>query len=438
MTKEEKYSLAKWAMNHALENGAKQASVSISNSQSSSVEVRDEKIDKLEQATQSSLSISLFVEGRYSAHSTNRMKKEDLAHFIEEAIEGTKYLSEDEFRTLPEPELYYKGGGKSLQTLDSNFSKVDPQEKIDLAFALEKEVLGKDERIISVSASYYDGLNERVMVTSNGFEGDTSSSYYGLNASVSVKSDDARPESYWGESAIFFNKLKKEDIGKIALKRAIDKIGQEKIESGKMSMVVENRLVGRIFGPLISALSGSAIQQKNSFLIDKLGEKVASEKLSLIDNPFIIGGRGSRLFDGEGLATKERKVFDKGVLKTYFIDTYYGKKMDVSPTGGSTTNLVFETGTKDINGLIASVKKGILVTGFNGGNSNGTTGDFSYGIEGFLIEDGKLSQPISEMNITGNMKDLWSNIGEIGNDINENSSWLAPSILFEGVDFSGI
>ena len=438
MTKEEKYSLAKWAMNHALEKGAKQASVSISNSQSSSVEVRDEKIDKLEQATQSSLSIRLFVEGRYSAHSTNRMKKEDLAHFIEEAIEGTKYLSEDEFRTLPEPELYYKGGGESLQTLDSNFSKVDPQEKIDLAFALEKEVLGKDERIISVSASYYDGLNERVMVTSNGFEGDTSSSYYGLNASVSVKSDDARPESYWGESAIFFDKLKKDEIGTIALKRAIDRIGQEKIESDKMSMVVENRQVGRIFGPLISALNGSAIQQKNSFLIDKLGEKVASEKLTLLDDPFIVGGRGSRLFDGEGLATKERKVFDKGVLKTYFIDTYYGKKMEVSPTGGNTTNLVFETGTKDINELIASVKKGILVTGFNGGNSNGTTGDFSYGIEGFLIENGKITQAVSEMNITGNMKDLWSNIGEIGNDVNKNSSWLTPSVLFEGVDFSGI
>src|SRR5660397_10248 len=106
MTKEEKYILAKWAMNHALENGAQQASVSIANSQSSSVEVREEKIDKLEQAIQSGLSIRLFVDGKYSAHSTNRMKKEDLARFIEEAIEGTKFLSEDEFRSLPEPVSY--------------------------------------------------------------------------------------------------------------------------------------------------------------------------------------------------------------------------------------------------------------------------------------------------------------------------------------------
>jgi PmbA protein len=438
MTKEEKYSLAKWAMNHALENGAQQTRVSISNSESSSVEVRDEKIDKLEQAIQSSLTIHLFVDGKYSGHSTNRMKKEDLSHFINEAIEATKYLSEDKFRSLPEPELYYKGGGKSLNTLDANFSKVSPQEKIDLAFAMEKEVLGADDRIISVSASYYDGLDEQVMVTSNGFEGDTSNTYYGMNASVSVKSNDARPESNWGESAIFFEKLKKDGIAKMALKRAIDKIGQDKIESGKMPMIVENRQVGRIFGPLISALSGSAIQQKNSFLIDKLGKKVVSEKLTLTDDPFISGGRGSRLFDGEGMAAKKRVVFNKGILETYYIDTYYGKKLEMKPNSGGTTNLVFETGNKDVNGLITSVKKGILVTGFNGGNSNGTTGDFSYGIEGFLIEDGKITKPISEMNITGNMLDLWSNIGEFGNDINKNSSWMTPSILFEGVDFSGI
>jgi PmbA protein len=437
MTKQEKYSLAKWAMNHALKNGAHQASVSISNSRSSSVEVRDEKIDKLEQAIQSNLSIRLFVDNRYSAHSTNRLKKEELARFIEEAIAGTRYLSEDEFRTLPDPDLYYKGDGRDLNTLDRSFDNYDPQEKIQLAFQAEKEVLGKDDRIISVTASYYDGLNERVMVTSNGFEGDTSNSYYGLNTQVSVKGGDARPESYWSESAIFYNELKKKDIGQKALERALQKIGQKKLESGKMPMIVENRTVSRLFSPLISALSGSAIQQKNSFLTDKLGEKVFSEKLTVTDDPFIVSGRGSRLFDSEGLATKKRQVFENGVLKNYFIDTYYGKKLDMKPTSGSNTNLVFKLGDNDLDGLVASVDRGILVTGFNGGNTNGSTGDFSYGIEGFLIEKGKIVQPVSEMNITGNMKELWLNIGEVGNDVNENSSWLIPSMLFEGVDFSG-
>jgi PmbA protein len=432
MTKEEKYSLAKWAIEHATQNGAQQASVIISDSRSNSVEVREQKIDKLEQAIQSGLSIRLFVDNKYSSHSTNRLKKKDLERFIEEAIAATKYLSEDEFRTLPNPELYYKGDGKDLKSFDNNYDNIQPQQKIDAAFATEKEIAGTDERIISVTASYYDGINGRVMVTSNGFEGDTSNSYYQLVASVSIKDEDARPESYWYESAIFHDKLKTDGIGKMALKRAIDKIGQEKIESASMPMLVEYRSVGNLLGPMISALNGSAIQQKQSFLIDKIGEKIASDKLTITDDPFIISGRGSQLFDDEGLAAKKRSVFTKGVLNTYFIDTYYGKKLKMQPTTGSTSNLVFETGEKNLKEMIASLDKGILVTGFNGGNCNGTTGDFSYG------KKGKMIKTISEMNITGNMKKLWMNLAETGNDVNKSSSWLTPSLLFNNVDFSGI
>lgn len=438
MTKEEKYTLAKWAMNHALENGAQQVGVIISNSKSSSVEVRDQKIDTLEQANQISLGIRLFVDKKYSTHSTNRLKKEDIARFIEEAIEGTKYLAEDEFRSLPDADLYYKGDEKDLKTLDPEFENIDSQKKIDLAFSAEKEALGKDDRIISVTAAYYDGIDQRLMVTSNGFEGNRSSSQFGIYTSVSVKSGEARPSDGWQESANFFNELKKDGVGSAAMKRALEKIGQQKIKSGTMTMIVENKQVSRLLSPLLSALDGAAIQQKNSFLIDKLGEKVVSEKLTITDDPFIIGGRGSRLFDNEGLATKVRPVFEKGVLKTYYIDTYYGKKLDMKPTSGGSTNLVFETGNKDLDELVALVKNGILVTGFNGGNCNGTTGDFSYGIDGFLIENGEIVKPVSEMNITGNMKQLWANIGEIGNDVNKNSSLLSPSILFENVDFSGI
>jgi PmbA protein len=437
MTKQDKYNLARWAMDHALKNGAQQASVSISNNQSSSVEVREEKIDKLEQANQSNLSIRLYVDSKYSAHSTNRLKKEDLTRFIEEAIAGTRYLSADEFRTLPDPSLYYRGGRKDLNTLDKNFGQHDPQEKIKLAYQAEKEVLGKDERIISVSASYYDGLSESVLVTSNGFEGDSARSYYGINAQVSVKGGDARPEAYWSENDIFYDSLEKKGVGQKALERALKKIGQQKVESGKMAMLVENRMVSRLFSPLISALNGSAIQQRNSFLIDKIGEKVFSDKLTVSDDPFVPSGQGSRLFDGEGLATKKRIVFEQGVVRNYFIDTYYGKKLNMQPTSGSNTNLVFETGDKDLEGLIAIVDKGILITGFNGGNSNGSTGDYSFGIEGFFIEKGKIVRPVSEMNITGNMKDLWSGIIETGNDVYRKTSWLTPSVLFSNVDFSG-
>jgi len=439
MTKEEKYSIAKWAMEHALNNGADAARVSISNNNSSTVEVREEKIDKLEEANRNSMRINLYVNKRYSSISTNRLSnKEELGRFIEEAIAGTGYLSEDEFRALPDPALYYKGNGEALKTVDPDFASHDPQQKIDQAFAIEKEVLGKDDRIISVTSTYRDGLNGNVMVASNGFEGDREDSYYSLVASVSVNDGDARPQGYWYESAIFHGDLVKHGIGSEALKRALDKLGQKKIKSGAMPMVVENRLAGRMLDPVISALNGSSIQQKNSFLIDMKGERIGSGLMTLIDDPFIVSGRGSRMYDSEGLATRKRNIVEGGILQNYFIDTYYGKKLEMEPTSGETTNLVFQPGGKDLAGLLADIGYGIFVTGFNGGNSNGSTGDFSYGIEGFLVENGKLTQPVSEMNITGNFKEVWNNLAAVGNDVYTGSSWRLPSLVFDKVSFSGI
>jgi len=439
MTKEDKYTLARWAVDHALESGAQQAKAIINDSQNNSISVREEKIENLEQSIENGLTIFLYVDKKYSVHSTNRLdNKKELARFIDEAIEGTRYLAEDEYRSLPDPDLYYKGGGPELKTFDDAYKSVDPKVKIDSAFAIEKEALGKDERIISVTASYNDGMMGTVMVTSNGFEGDRSNTYYSLSASVSVKQGDARPSDSWHESALFYDKLKSQGIGKTAMEKALKKLGQAKIESANMPMILENRLAGQSLGPLIQALNGSSIQQKNSFLIDMLGEKVGSDKLTLIDDPFIVSGRGSRLFDNEGLALQKRTIFDKGVLKTYYIDTYYGKKLGMDPTSGSTTNLVFERGDKNLEEMIASLDKGILVTGFNGGNSNGSTGDFSYGIEGFLIEQGKIIKPVSEMNITGNLLQLYKNLAEVGNDVYEDTAWRSPSLLFNDVSFSGI
>jgi PmbA protein len=138
------------------------------------------------------------------------------------------------------------------------------------------------------------------------------------------------------------------------------------------------------------------------------------------------------------VATQRRAIFENGVLNTYFIDTYNAKKMSVEPTISSPSLLVMKTGSKDLDGLTAGVSNGILVTGFNGGNCNSSTGDFSYGIEGFLIENGKLTVPVSEMNITGNMLSLWNSLVETGNDPRLSSSWRIPSLVFDGVDFSGL
>jgi PmbA protein len=276
-------------------------------------------------------------------------------------------------------------------------------------------------------------------ITSNGFEGETEKSWCSLSVSVSIKGEgDARPSDYWYDSSLYFDKLIKEGIGKKALERVFRKLGQRKVHSGKYTMVVDPMNSSRLLSPIMSALSGSALQQKNSFLLDKLNQKIGSDKFTLTDNPHLPQAFGARYFDNEGVATEGRSIFENGILKTYFIDTYHAKKMNVPPTIGLPSIVTLPTGAKGLEGLIAGVDHGILVTGFNGGNCNSSTGDFSYGMEGFLIEKGELTIPISEMNLTGNMFTLWGSLIETGNDSRLSSSWRIPSLVFEGVDFSGI
>lgn len=439
MITNENKKLAQWAMEFALKNGCQASRVSLYNGSNSSLEVRNMKIDRLQQASESSLVIHLFVDGRFGSFSTNRIDKKELESFIKNGIDSTRYLAEDKARALPDASLYYKGGQPDLELYDPKAENVNPDDKVALAMNTCEEVMGKDDRIISAEASYSDDTEFRYMVASNGFEGESSASSFSLVSSVSIKGEgDARPSSYWYDSALFYDSLIKQGIGTKALERTIRKLGQKKVASGKYTMVVDNMNSSRLLSPLISALYGSSIQQKNSFLIDKLDQKVVSEKLMLTDEPHIKRTPGARYFDGEGVATQKRAVFDAGVLKTYFIDTYSANKMTVQPTISSPSILSLQMGNKDTEGLIAETKKGIFITGFNGGNSNSTTGDFSYGVEGFLIENGKLTQPISEMNITGNMLVLWSNLLSIGNDPRPSSSWRIPSLAFGDVDFSGL
>jgi len=438
MDTNEKYQIADLVIKHALENGVSQVAVSINDNSSRRIEIREQKIDRLQESIGNSLSVDLYVDKKYSSHSTNLLKEKELRKFIKEAVEATRYLSEDEFRYLPEKELYYNGKGEDLGTLDPAMESVDSKTKIDLARQVEKEIYGTDERIISVTSSYFDNVSNMILADSNGFKGESGSSISGLAAEVSVKDEKGRPADSWGEYNIFFDKLKKTGIGKTALDRTLRKMNPSKVASGKYKILVENLATGNLLYPLISALFGSSIYQKNSFLIGKVNTKIASDILSFYDDPLMMSGFGSRCFDNEGINAVKREVVEQGILRNYFIDTYYGRKLNLLPTSGSTSNIVFKTGSRDRDGLVKSVEKGILVTGFNGGNCNGATGDFSYGIEGFFISKGEIVHPVSEMNISGNMKDFWNTLIEVGNDPYPYSSILTPSMLFEDTDVSGI
>ncbi|MDR2361537.1 MAG: TldD/PmbA family protein [Prevotellaceae bacterium] len=431
--------LAQQMKSYALANGCSACRISIHSGTESSFEYRNTQLEQLQQSSQNQLSIVLFVDGRFGSYSSNRMESNELKKFIKNAIAATRYLAADPHRTLPNADRYYKGRDADVDCYDKQYDALPPDAKLQLAKAAVEEIYQTDPHIISIGGSYSDSEWFSYVIDSQGFEGEKAQSSFYISADVSLRGDgNARPESWWYHSALFWEQLRKEGIGKKALERALRKLGQAKIKSGQYPMIVDNMNSNRLLSPLINAMNGESLTQKNSFLIDKLGQPIANAKLTIRDEPHLPKASGSRRFDHEGVATQPRAIIENGILRTYFIDTYNANKMQTEPTISGASILTFNPGDKDVNGLAASLKKGILVTGFNGGNGNSTTGDFSFGVEGFLIENGKLIKPISEMNITGNMLTLWASLAEIGNDAHDWSSWRIPSLLFDGVNFSGL
>ena len=431
--------LAQHVITFSKQNGCSACRANINAGTDTSIEIRDEQLDKLQQASESRLSVTLFVDERYGSFSTNRVEKKEVEKFIKEAIDSTRYLAQNPLRSLPQSNLYYKGKDAHDLNFDKAIESLQPENKMQIAKAVVEEVQKKDPRIISVFASYNDSTNFSYLTDSNGFEGERASTSFSLSSTVSLKdAGDARPRASWSDSSLFWDKLQKTGIGKKALERAILRLGQEKIKSGKYPMVLENTVARNLFTPVISAISGSALAQRSSYLLNKLGQKVAAGILTVTDDPHLPRVSGSRWFDNEGVATQKRTIIENGVLQTYFIDTYSARRMNVAPTISGASVLTFKHGDKDLNGLISGLKRGILVTGFNGGNNNGATGDFSYGIEGFLIENGKIQRPVSEMNITGNLLTLWERLMAVGNDPRETSSWRVPTLVFDDVAFSGL
>lgn len=435
-----KLELAQWAVEYAQKIGADEVAVNIVNRRDVDIEYRDRKLEKLKESTQNSLSINIYINQRYSGSSTNDLRKEQLKSFIEESVAGTKYLAKDEYRALPDPKYYPEELNRDLEILDPAYKSVYSEKRIELAKMVEEAALDTDDRIISTTASYGDVHFERIKVHSNGFIGQMQGTVFSSSAEATVKDPGGgRPESRYSARTRYFDALPEPSkVGKEAVKGAVMKIGQDKIESGTYPMIVENRVASRLLRMLSQPLTGRALQQKQSFLEGKRGEKIASNTFTMFDDPFIKRGLGSRLFDSDGLAATRRAIIENGVLKTYFIDNYYGRKLGMEPTTAGPSNLVFDYGTESLQNMTKDVDYGIWVTGFIGGNSNSTTGDFSFGITGQLIEKGQIARPVNEMNISGNAVDFWNRLSKVGNDPYIYSSYRIPTMQFDDVQFSGV
>jgi PmbA protein len=440
MNKKELLDLAEWTVEKAKKNGADESSVDISNSRNVKIDFRDGQVDQLEEFTRMGLTIRVYVNNRYSSHRTNDLRAESMETFVSDVVSSTGYIGKDPYRSLPDPKYYKDLSDIDLDIYDNSYDSINTEKKIDFARKLQEYTAAQNDKIITSTSEFDDSLTRSVKVNSNGFTGFRQSTTFGASIEVTMEDPSGARPSDWDLGRVrYYKDLPSiEKMAAKAIDRTLGKLGQHKIKSGVYDMIVENRTVSRLMGRLLSPLGGRALYRKSSFLGDKIGKQIGSEKLTFIDDPFVKKGLASRPYDGEGMAVGKRAIIDKGILKSYYISTYYGKKLEIEPTGGSRSNVIIQPGTKSLDELIAGVDKGIFVTSFVGGNSNSTTGDFSTGIIGQYIKNGRIVHPVNEMNITGNLLDLMMSLDEVGNDVYRYTSWIWPSLLFRDIQFSGI
>lgn len=441
MTNPSMLEIARRAVESAKGKGASEAAAAAGLSREVKVGWRDGKVEKISEATSRGLSLQLYVDGRYSAVSTSDLRPEAVKDFVGKAVALARALAPDPFRKLPDPELYQGQAELDLELEDPGYDKITAEQRRRIAQALEesaRSVKGA-EAIVSVTTDFSDGWSETARVASNGFEGVRRDTAYWPVAEVTVRDPDGRrPEEYDYAGVCHFGDLPElAALGRRAAERALQRIGSKKGESATLTLAIDNRASGRLVSYLLGPLAASALQQKHSMFEGKLGQQIGSPMLELADDPLIVRGLGSRLFDREGIAARRLPVFEAGVLRGYYVDNYYGRKLEMRPTTSGTTNLAWKLGDKSQAELLAQMKEGILVTGFLGGNSNGTTGDFSLGIQGFRVRGGQAAEPVAEMNISGNHLELWKRLVAVGNDPFAYSNLRTPTLVFEGVQVAG-
>lgn len=422
--------------------GAQGAAAGAYRSRRVEVEWRDGRLEKASEATSRGLGLELYVDGRYSAVSTSDLRAEALERFVRDAVALARSLAPDPYRALPGPELYRGQAEVDLELADPRHGDLDAAARRRRAEAVEAAARGVKgaEAILSVTAGAGDASTESWRVHTDGFEGTRRSTDFHAGATVSVRDPDGRrPEDWdWAGVRHLESLPAPEEVGRGAAERALGRIGARKTRSAVLPMAVEARAAGRLVAALFSPLAGASLQQRRSFLEGKLGQAIGNERLDLSDDPLRRRGLGSRLFDGEGMAARRFPIFEKGVLRSYYLDTYYGRKLGMTPTTARTSNLAWRLGGRDRAGLLADMGEGILVTGFLGGNSNPTTGDFSFGVQGFAVRGGKISEPVGEMNASGNHLELWRRLEAVGNDPYAFSPLGTPTLVFDGIQFAGL
>jgi PmbA protein len=401
-------------------------------------EYRDGALEKVQDTTSRNLAVQVYAEGRYSSHRTTDLNPERLQSFLDEAVAITRALEPDPSRKIT-PAIYYQDRPSGdLDVVDANVQAIDRDQRMVWCQQLD-EVATDHERVISATGGVYDGSQMSASASSNGFVGSMESTYCWYGSSITLRDQGERRASdgYFVGATHVGGLPAADEVARVALERALSRLDAEKGPTVKTTMVVDSRAAASLIGRLLGPANARSIQQGRSFWTSLLGEKAFSDVLTITDDPLRKQGMGSRHYDAEGISARTIRLIENGVVENIYVDTYYGGKAKMSPTTGTASNRIVKPGPQSLEQLLGEVGNGVYVNSWLGGNADGTTGDFSLGLRGNMIENGQLGRPVAEMNVTGNLRDLFGQLVLVGNDPYPYSTTLSPSLVFADVDFSG-
>ena len=444
MITQNEINIARHCISYAMANGADAVRVSISDSTMDSCTMLNGVLDKVTHAADRSVYLYIFADKRYGTFSTNRLEKSDLEKFITQSIAMVRMLGEDQYRSLPDPSRVAKDAvtGRELGLFDARYEESDSDSRLVRAkqMSICQNVAGEGYELISEECEYSESYDDNFVIDSQGFEGRHTETCFSVFAEMTIQDESGSKYSgFWWESSFDKDGVSLPGCSEKALKRAVRQIGPKKRRSGHYKMVVDTSVATKLISPILTALNAASIQQKMSFLDGTIGQRIFPENMTLMDLARTPRKNGSRLFDTEGVATKDAPIIENGVVKQYFVNTYMAAKMGIEPTVEDISRpclLPLKDNSLSLEDLLQLSGSGILVTGFNGGNCNPVTGDFSFGIEGFAFSKGKVTHPVREMLITGNILELWNNLIAVGSDARPSVRWQIGSLAFENVSFS--
>jgi PmbA protein len=437
------------AIRLALELGASAAECTASEGEEFSTNIRMREVESLKQAGSRGMGIRVMMGKRAGSSYTSDLSSEGIRNMVRAALELAKITSEDPFAGLPDPETLGQIT-TPLNLYDHKIALMESEWKIEQARRAESAALSADPRITNSEGASFDSyLGHWIFANSLGFSGAYRTSSASLSAVPVARDNGSMERDYWHSASRSAEGLESpEEVGRRAAQRALRRLHARKIATQKVPVVFEPRTARSLLGELFEAVNGGAIYRHASFLAGKLGQKIAAENFTLIDDATLPALFGTAPFDDEGVTCQRTVVIERGVLRSYLLNTYTARKLGLKTTGNASRGITGNAGVGPGNfylqagpiteaEIIAGLSKGLYVTELLGGGANTVTGDYSSGAAGLWIENGELAYPVSEITIAGNLSQMLMDVEQIGSNLEFRSSIASPTILIREMTVSG-